>query len=127
MMVLVDSSVWIDHLRENDAVLAELLTQNRVSVHPFVRGELALGNLRQREQILSLLDNLPQVTVAYAEEANYFIEKHALFGLGIGLIDAHLLASTQLTANTTLWTRDKRLMTVAMRLNIAATFDIDRH
>lgn len=126
-MVLVDSSVWIDHLRENDVALMQLLTQNNVLVHPFVRGELALGNLRQRELILSLLDNLPQATVAYAEEVNFFIEKHALFGLGIGLIDVHLLASAQLTANTTLWTRDKRLMTAAMRLNIGAIFDIERH
>jgi|SRR5450830_2037237 len=127
MMVLVDSSVWIDHLRENDVALMQLLTQNNVLVHPFVRGELALGNLRQRELILSLLDNLPQATVAYAEEVNFFIEKHALFGLGIGLIDVHLLASAQLTANTTLWTRDKRLMAAATHLNIGATFDIERH
>jgi predicted nucleic acid-binding protein len=123
MMILVDSSVWIDHLRENDATLAQLLMQNHVLIHPFVRGELALGNLRQRTQILGLLDNLPQATVAYAEEINFFIEEHGLFGLGIGLIDVHLLASTKLAENAMLWTRDKRLMAAAMRLNIAANFD----
>ena len=127
MMILVDSSVWIDHLRENDTVLAELLIQNKVLVHPFVRGELALGNLRQRDNILNLLDNLPQATIAYADEVNFFIEKHALPGLGIGLIDAHLLAATQLTPNALLWTRDKRLLAVAMRLNLNAPFDIEQH
>lgn len=127
MMVLVDSSVWIDHLREHDATLAQLLMQNNVLIHPFVRGELALGNLRQREQILALLDNLPQAIVAYAEEVNFFIEKHGLFSMGIGLIDVHLLASTKLAENTILWTRDKRLLAAAMRLNIAASFDIERY
>jgi predicted nucleic acid-binding protein len=126
-MMLVDSSVWVDHLRESDAVLVQLLTQNNVFIHPFVRGELALGNLRQRSQILGLLDNLPQANMADNEEVIFFIEKHALFGLGIGLIDVHLLASTLLQNNTLLWTRDKRLMAAAMRLNIAATFDIERH
>jgi predicted nucleic acid-binding protein len=127
MMVLVDSSVWADHLRAHDATLAQLLIQNKVLIHPFVRGELALGNLRQRAQILDLLDNLPQATVAYTEEVHIFIEKHALFGLGIGLIDVHLLASTKLAQNAVLWTRDKRLITAATRLNIGATFDNERH
>lgn len=124
-MVLVDTSVWIDHLRVNEPLLASLLTQNSVLSHPFVRGELALGHLRQREMILSALDNLPQAPVAFADEVNFFIETHSLFGLGIGLIDAHLLASTQLSGNTRLWTRDKRLSAVAMRLNLAAAPDID--
>lgn len=127
MMVLVDSSVWIDHFRKYDDVLAELLIKNNVLTHPFVRGELALGNLRQRESILNLLDNLPQASVAYAEEINFFIEKNTLFGLGIGLIDVHLLASTQIAQNTRLWTRDKKLMAAAMQLNLAATFDIEPH
>ena len=127
MMVLVDSSVWIDHFRKYDDVLAELLIKNNVLTHPFVRGELALGNLRQRESILNLLDNLPQARVAYAEEINFFIEKNTLFGLGIGLIDVHLLASTQISQNTRLWTRDKKLMAAAMQLNLAATFDIEPH
>ncbi len=118
-MVLVDTSVWIDHLRNNEPQLVRLLTQNNVLSHPFVRGELALGNLRQREVILTALDNLPQAPVAFTDEVNFFIEKHSLFGLGIGLIDAHLLASTQLSGNTRLWTRDKRLLAVAMRLNLA--------
>ena len=127
MMVLVDTSVWIDHFRGNDSVLAELLIKNNVLTHPFVRSELALGNLRQRDSILNLLDNLPQASVAYAEEIIFFIEKNALFGLGIGLIDAHLLASTQIAQNTKLWTRDKKLLSAAVQLNLAATFDIEPH
>ncbi len=119
-MILVDTSVWINHLRNNDPHLVRLLTENSVLGHPFVRGELALGNLRQREEILTALDNLPQAPVAFADEVNYFIEQHSLFGLGIGLIDAHLLASVQLSGNARLWTQDKRLLAVAMRLNLAA-------
>ena len=119
MMVLVDTSVWIDHLRHNDPLLAGLLTSNRVLSHPFVRGELALGHLSQRPMILSALDNLPQAPVAFTDEVNQFIETHALFGLGIGLIDVHLLAATQLAINAKLWTKDKRLLAVAMRLNVA--------
>jgi predicted nucleic acid-binding protein len=122
-MVLVDTSVWVDHLRGNEPRLADLLTRNQVLNHPFVRGELALGNLRQREIILSALDNLPQAAVAFADEVNFFIETHSLFGFGIGLIDAHLLASTQLMGNSKLWTRDKRLLAVAVRLNLAAAVD----
>jgi predicted nucleic acid-binding protein len=124
-MVLVDTSVWIDHLRSNEPRLARLLTQNSVLSHPFVRGELALGNLRQRQIILSALDNLPQAPLVFADEINFFIETHELFGLGIGLIDAHLLASVQLLGNTQLWTRDKRLLAVAMRLNLAVAQDLD--
>jgi predicted nucleic acid-binding protein len=122
-MILVDTSVWVDHLRANEPLLASLLTRNRVLGHPFVRGELALGNLRQRETILSALDNLPQTPQVFNDEVNYFIEKNALFGLGIGLVDAHLLASTQLMGNARLWTRDKRLQMAAERLNLAAAVE----
>lgn len=120
-MILVDTSVWINHLRNNDPHLVRLLTGNSVLGHPFVRGELALGNLRQRNEILSALENLPQAAVAFDNEVNFFIEQHALFGLGIGLIDAHLLASTRLSGNTRLWTQDKRLLAAALRLNLAAS------
>jgi len=124
-MILVDTSVWINHLRNNDPHLVRLLTENSVLGHPFVRGELALGNLRQREDILTALDNLPQPLVVFNNEVNYFIGKHTLYGLGIGLIDAHLLASTQLLGNTRLWTRDKRLLAAANRLNLAALVQND--
>ena len=120
-MILVDTAVWINHLRNNDPHLVRLLIGNSVLSHPFVRGELALGNLRQREAILAALDNLPQAPVAFTDEVNVFIEQHALFGLGIGLIDAHLLASTRLSGNARLWTQDKRLLAAALRLNLAAS------
>lgn len=119
-MILVDTSVWINHLRNNDPLLIRLLTENSVLSHPFVRGELALGNLRQREAILAALDNLPQAPIAFTDEVNVFIEKHALYGWGIGLIDAHLLASTRLSGNARLWTQDKRLLAAALRFNLAA-------
>ncbi len=120
-MILVDSSVWIDHLRSADAGLAKLLNQGQVLAHPFVNGELALGSLRQRAGIISALQDLPKAVVADEVEVLGFIEGHALFGRGIGYIDAHLLASVRLTADATLWTRDKRLQQVAARLGLAAT------
>jgi predicted nucleic acid-binding protein len=119
MMVLVDTSVWIEHLRSKEPLLVNLLEHSQVLAHPFVQGELALGNLPQRQNILGLLDNLPQAPVAFADEINLFIETHALFGLGIGLVDVHLLASVQLAVNAKLWTRDKRLSAVAVRFNLA--------
>ncbi len=121
MMVLVDTSVWIDHLRCKESQLVNLLQKNQVLGHPFVRGELALDSLPQRQNILGWLDNLPQASVAFADEINPFIETHSLFGLGIGLVDVHVLASTHLTVNAKLWTRDKRLLAVATRLNVAYT------
>ncbi|MGR8978498.1 MAG: type II toxin-antitoxin system VapC family toxin [Gammaproteobacteria bacterium] len=118
-MVLVDTSVWIDHLRYKETLLVGLLESNRVLNHPFVRGELALGDLKQREIILNALDGLPQAPVVSSDEINFFIETHTLFGLDIGLIDAHLLASARLASRGALWTRDKRLLAAAIRLNLA--------
>ena len=119
-MILVDTSIWVDHMRAGDAALAELLDARQVLTHPFVIGELALGNLRQRDLVLGALQNLPQAIVAADGEVMHFINRHALFGLGIGYIDAHLLASVRLTASAGLWTRDKRLSDVAERLGVAA-------
>ena len=97
-MILAETSVWVDHLRAGDKVLAALLDTGMVLAHPFVIGELALGNLRQRETVLNALADLPQASVATDAEVRRFIERHALSGRGIGYIDAHLLATTQLTA-----------------------------
>lgn len=118
-MILVDTSVWIDHLRTNDKSLSTLLDAGRVLAHPFVTGELALGNLRQRTIILDALSDLPQAKVATDGEVRHFIDAHALFGRGIGYVDAHLLATVRLTAGAALWTRDKRLRGVADRLKLA--------
>ena len=118
-MILVDSSIWIDHLRRADTKLAGLLERGQVLAHPFVIGELALGNLRQRDGILEDLLALPQAIVADDDEVLEFIARHTLFGRGIGYIDAHLLASVRLTADASLWTRDKRLNEVAATLGVA--------
>ena len=119
-MILLDTSVWVDHLRVGDKDVASLLVSGHVLAHPFVAGELALGNLRQRQAILSALQDLPRANVAADQEVLHFIERHALAGLGVGYVDAHLLASTQLTAGSSLWTRDKGLLRVAERLELAA-------
>lgn len=118
-MILVDTSVWVDHLRKGDARLKALLGAGQVLVHSFVIGELALGNLRQREAILQSLQDLPQAVPAGDGEVLGFIERNALFGLGIGYVDAQLLASARLSA-APLWTHDKRLHEVAFRLGLAA-------
>lgn len=119
-MILVDSSVWIDHLRSGDPVLTGLLGSGSVLAHPFVIGELALGSLRRRELVLASLRDLPQATMAEDSEVGSFIEQHTLFGLGIGYVDAHLLASVKLTPGSSLWTRDRRLSEAAVRLGLAA-------
>lgn len=120
-MILVDTSVWVDHLRKGDQVLARLLDATQVLSHPFIVGELALGDLRQGDLILKTLQDLPRAIVASPEEVLHFIETSALAGSGIGYVDAHLLAATQLTADAVLWTRDKQLLNVAERLGLAAS------
>jgi len=119
-VILVDTSVWVDHLRAADQALMSLLDAARVLAHPFVIGELALGHLRQSELVLGSLQGLPQATVAMDQEVLHFIHRHALPGLGIGYVDAHLLAATRLTEGASLWTRDRRLLAVAERLGLAA-------
>lgn len=119
-MILVDASVWIDHLRAGDERLTALLDAREVLGHSFVTGELALGNLRRRDAVLSDLRDLPQATVASDDEVLQLIDRQALFGRGIGYVDAHLLAAVRLTADTKLWTRDRRLQTVAAELGLAA-------
>jgi predicted nucleic acid-binding protein len=125
-VILADTSVWVDHLRASDKALVALLDAGMVLAHPFVIGELALGNLRQREIVLEALTDLPHASVATDAEVRHFIERHALFGRGIGYIDAHLLAAVQLTAGTELWTNDKRLHGVAVQLGLAITLPRSR-
>lgn len=117
-MILVDTSVWIDHLRHGVAELSTALQQSQVMHHPFVLGELACGNLKARVQILGLLESLPAATVATDAEVRAFIDRHQLMDRGIGYIDAHLCASARLSG-VRLWTRDKRLQTIASELGWA--------
>lgn len=107
-MVLVDTSVWVSHLRESDDALANLLNDAEVVCHPFVIGELACGNLKNRTAIISLMEALPTVYEAEHEEVLSFIESRKIMGKGLGYVDVHLLASALLT-EVTLWTLDKRL------------------
>ena len=118
-MILVDTSVWVDHLRSGDTQLVDLLERAKVITHPFVIGEIACGSLRNRSSILELLLDLPAAAVAEGEEVLGFIGRHALHGKGIGYVDVHLLASVALTEGAELWTRDKRLRGVAKALGCA--------
>lgn len=119
-MILVDTSLWIDHLRQGDAELVRLLNAGQVLAHPFVTGELALGNLQNREAVIGLLQELPQACVATDEEVMRFIICETLFGIGIGYIDVHLLAAVRLSPVARLWTRDKRLLAASTRLGLSA-------
>jgi predicted nucleic acid-binding protein len=118
-LILVDTSVWVDHLRSGDARLADLLERGAVVMHPFVLGEIACGSLSDRSSILDLLRDLPAAVVAEGEEVLGFIERHELHGKGIGYVDAHLLASVALTEGASLWTRDRRLRIAAEELGCA--------
>lgn len=115
-MILVDTSVWVDHLRRGDPRLVELLERSIVIVHPFVVGEIACGSLHDRASILELLQDLPAAAVAEGDEVLQFIDRHDLHGRGIGYVDVHLLASVALTEGAKIWTRDKRLRLVAEML-----------
>jgi predicted nucleic acid-binding protein len=119
-VILVDTSVWIDHLRAGNKSLTGLLDTGMVLAHPFVLGELALGNLRQRRLILDTLHDLPKAAVASDHEVLHFIDEHGLFGLGIRYVDAHLLAAARLTSGAALWTHDKQLQRAADQLGLAA-------
>lgn len=119
-MVLVDTSVWVDHLRRGNARLAHLLEREEVACHPFVVGELACGSLRNRAEIMSLLRALPSLTRAQDDEVLYFIERHSLMGRGLGLIDVHLLASAILEG-AALWTLDSRLDSVVRQFHLGTS------
>lgn len=117
-MILVDSSVWVDHFRKTNEALSAVLATGSVLVHPLVMGELALGNLAHRTAILQLLSDMPQAVMATPSEMLAFIERHALYGKGVGYVDVHLLASAKLSA-ARLWTYDKRLQSVAEGMKLA--------
>ena len=117
-MVLVDTSVWVNHLREGNAKLKKLLNKGQVMCHRFVIGEIACGNIKNRTEILTLLQRLPVATPAKHEEVMEFIETYKLMGFGLGYIDVHLCASARLTA-IPLWTFDKKLNEIANGLRIS--------
>lgn len=119
-MILVDTSVWVNHFRADDERLAALLAAEEVLGHPFVTGEIALGYLPRRAAVLRELRDLPQAALASDGEVLDLIEALRLYGRGIGYIDAHLLAAVQLTPDAKLWTRDRPLQAVAAEIGLAA-------
>lgn len=119
-MILVDTSVWIDHLRVGDRHLEGLLDRALVLGHPWVTGELSLGQLSRRQEVLALLSSLPAATVVTPDEMLGFVERNALHGLGVGYVDVQLLAAARVTPQARLWTRDRRLHRAAEQLGVAA-------
>jgi predicted nucleic acid-binding protein len=121
MMVLADTSIWIDHFRQGDRQLIQFLNRDDVVMHPFVIGELALGSASKKmASMIGDLGDLPQAIVAMPDEVLKFIVDRKLSGCGIGYVDAHLLASVALVPETLIWTRDKRLQVVAKSLSLSA-------
>jgi predicted nucleic acid-binding protein len=118
-LILVDTSVWVDHLRRGDPGLVDLLERSIVIMHPFVLGEIACGSLKDRASILELLQDLPAAVLAEGNEVLQFIERHLLHGKGIGYVDVHLLASVALTEGATIWTRDRKLRLIAQTIGCA--------
>ena len=117
-MVIVDTSIWVTHLRQGSRQLEKLLMDAEVMCHPFIIGELACGNLKNRDEIISLLQSLPMSPTIEFDEFLFFIDKNRLMGKGIGFVDVHLLGSAQLTG-IPLWTADKRLKSSADQLKLA--------
>lgn len=117
-MILVDTSVWVDHLRRPEPLLTKLLQSGKVATHPFVITEVALGSLHERHRKLGALDALWQVNVAEFNEVRRLIESLSLYSKGLGLTDVHLIASCMMTVGVQLWTRDKALATVAKSIGI---------
>jgi predicted nucleic acid-binding protein len=118
-VILVDTSVWVEHLRRGLPRLATLLQEGKVLIHSWVIGELACGNLRNRADVLELLQGLPAAVVASDQEVLLMIEQHQLMGRGVGYIDAHLLASAKLS-HCQLWTQDRRLAVLTEERGLAA-------
>jgi hypothetical protein len=117
-MVLVDTSIWVNHLRKGDRQLERLLVDGDVACHPYIVGELACGNIKNRHEILTLLQALPSTTTADITEFLFFVEQNQLSGTGIGFVDVHLLASAKLSG-IPLWTADKKLRDAALHLKVS--------
>ena len=116
-MILVDTSIWVEHLRAGNDHLKSALEEGEVACHPFIIGELACGNMKNRKEVISLLQALPTTKKATNEEILHFIEINQLIGMGLGLVDVHLLASS-LLSKVRLWTSDRSLIIASNKLNV---------
>ena len=119
-MILADTSIWVDHLRNRNSEIEKCLSRGQIVMHPFIVAEISLGSLHNRQKTLDYMEALLEVRVAALNEVRHMIEAHALYSKGIGLTDAHLIASCLLTSGTHLWTRDSNLKQVAQALNVIA-------
>jgi hypothetical protein len=119
-MILVDTSVWIDHLHGNEPLLVELLGRDEVGCHPLVIEELALGSIKRRDDVLRLLSNLTAFPVLTHAELRHFVDVRRLWGRGLSAVDAHLLGSAALVSGALLWTRDKRLLAACGAVGVSA-------
>lgn len=117
-MILVDTSIWIDHLHAREEALVLALESGDVLTHPWIIGELSLGSIRGRDAVIGLLSRLPVANIASFDEVMALVSRRRLFGRGLSLVDAQLLASTLITPGASLWTRDKRLAVVADELGV---------
>ncbi len=122
-MILADTSVWIDHFRSPEPALMNLVQASELVMHPFVRGELAMGSLADRKLRLRLWAMMPSLPVASLEEVLALVDRRRLYARGIGYIDASLLASVLVEAGTLLWTRDHKLRDIALEFGILAEFE----
>lgn len=120
-MILVDTTIWADHFRTGLDILSDLLNRHQVLCHPFVIGEIMMGNPRNRQTIFESLQALPKARIADHEEVLAFVEQNKIYGTGVGYVDAHLLAAVRLTPPTTLWTTDRKMAGVAERLGLLAS------
>lgn len=118
-MILIDASVWIDHIRAPDAKLALAIASGLILQHPFITAEVSLGSIKNRTRLVGMLNSLNQATPVSTRRLLEFAEEAAIHGTGIGMVDAHLLASASALDDARLWTRDKRLLRQAERLNLA--------
>jgi hypothetical protein len=118
-VILADTGIWIDHIAIADPRLYALLERGQVLIHPMVIGELSMGSFRSRQEMLADLEKLPKVQVGFHSDVLAFVDRHRLYGTGIGYIDAHLLVAARLTPHTKLWTRDRRLRVAAARFELA--------
>ena len=116
-MILIDTSIWIDHFRNENRLLSTLLMQGAVVMHEFIMGELAIGNFKNRKVVLSLLDSIPKLSKLTHDEFIYFLERNSFYGKGVGFVDIHLLGSSKL-AGVKIWTLDRRLLELAIKQNL---------